>query len=235
MNSTKNCLFCGLSILPNKKFCNSSCAAKHNNSLRTRTTLSKVKTSKALKKYYEENPIIKQTILKECCICNNSFVYKHDGRTTCSKDCSNAHRKLAGSKGGKTTSSLPFKTRSRSKNEKYFACLLSEHFSNLLTNKRMFGEYDADIIIEEQRIAIHWNGPFHYLPIFGEQHLKLICERDELRYRAIEQCGYVNYIIDDRDNKGFSKEKCEQEALNFLDWIKNGRRDGNRTHITRLI
>lgn len=232
--SINSCINCNSTIQNNKKFCNSSCAAKFNNKNRKRSTESRQKTSQKLKEFYVKNPIEKQTIFKHCCVCNIEFIYKHDGRTTCSKQCSSTRRKIAGAKGGRVTSSLSFGTRSRSKNERYFSTLLSDHFNNILTNKRMFGEYDADIILEDLKIAIHWNGPFHFLPIFGSEHLNHIQTRDELRYSSIVLCGYTNYIINDQDNKGFSKLKCEEELQKLLLWINNGTPGENRTLIGAL-
>lgn len=80
----------------------------------------------------------------------------------------------------------------------------------------MFGEYDADIIIEELKIAIHWNGPFHYRQIFTREHFNNIQKRDKLRYKAIQQSGYTNYIIDDSSNKGFNPLKVKEEIDIFL-------------------
>ena len=53
------CLFCENEFEgkdPRKKFCNSSCAAKHNNKKRKHKVSSKKKISKSLKKHNKENP-----------------------------------------------------------------------------------------------------------------------------------------------------------------------------------
>lgn len=85
----------------------------------------------------------------------------------------------------------------------------------------MFNGYDSDVILEELKLAIHWNGPLHYRNIFGVEVFDHILHRDKLRYEAIENCGYTNYIIDDSNNKGFSKQKVDEEFNRFLQFIKD--------------
>lgn len=194
-----------------------------------RSEQSKLKTSVAISNL--ERRSRKPQFCKNC----NKEMYptNKEGKPCLRKTCSNTCRVLinkAGSKrGGLTTSSKTWNARSRSKNERYFAALILKEFPNSLTNKRMFGEYDADVILLDQKIAIHWNGPFHYKPLLGEAHLQKIQARDALRYEAIEQEGYVNYIIDDRDNSGFSAKKVEEEFQRF---VQIGTSGGTRTHTT---
>lgn len=65
----------------------------------------------------------------------------------------------------------------------------------------MFNGYDADVIIPDLKLAIHWNGIWHYKPLINEEHFKKICNRDVERYNQIEKCGYKNYIIKDIKSK----------------------------------
>lgn len=191
-------------------YCNHSCRAKTTNKGRNHTasTKNKIRTTLALTRP-------KKTRL--CVICNSEITVKRF-RKTCSDKCLSERNKITGSQGGKKSSQSPFTRRGRSRNEIYMYEQLLKYFPKALHNKRMFGEFDADIIIEELKVAIHWNGPLHYKPLFGEVLLENIQKRDVLRYGAIEQAGYTNWIIDDINNTGFNPDKVQKELIKFLKW-----------------
>lgn len=81
----KQCKFCNLPIYTNSKsFCNSSCSAKYNNTLRSVETRRKQGPPKGTKpkNYYP------YTKVKWCMICANTFVPRsHSKVHTCSSDC----------------------------------------------------------------------------------------------------------------------------------------------------
>lgn len=218
-----SCVFCNNQIVKKswekKVFCNRSCSAAYNNKLRIRSVESKSKTSQKLKEYNSKNPKPVITRTRKCVICSNEFVYKHSGRRACNSECSTKLKTINARKGGIATSSLPFHIRCRSRNEKYFADLIHQRFPQTITNKRIFDGYDADIIIQDLKIAIHWNGPFHYRIIFTAEHFSKIVSRDILRYEAIQNAGFINYIIDDRHNQGFDKQKVQDEFDSFIVWL----------------
>lgn len=217
-------------------FCSRSCSASFNNSKRIRSDESKHRTSETLKL---KNTGIRIRSPQYCVVCCKEMypvnrLGKPVVRNTCGNiDCLNQRRKEASSRGGRKTASLPWASRTRSKNERYLASLLSSIFPNALFNKRMFGEYDSDIILPDQKIAVHWNGPFHYKPLLGNDHLDKIQKRDALRYAAIASEGFYNYIIDDSGNTGFNRLKVEAEFNLLLKYIEeNGTSGGTRTHTT---
>jgi predicted nucleic acid-binding Zn ribbon protein len=107
-----NCLLCGNKIEHYKKFCNNSCSAKHNNSLRTGVSEEqKLKVSETLKNKYKNGelsnankgkklyyrkggykgyPIKKEFTDKNCCVCGVEFRakgYPSKARKTCSNEC----------------------------------------------------------------------------------------------------------------------------------------------------
>lgn len=114
-----------------------------------------------------------------------------------------------GRKGGKRSAYIQRMCK-RSKHEIYFATLCTQYFNNVLCNEPMFDGWDADVILPDLRIAIHWNGNAHYLPIFGEKNLHAVQIRDRIKHDMIERHGYKNYIIVD-PHTSFKQEFVEKQ------------------------
>ena len=106
----------------------------------------------------------------------------------------------------------------RSKNEIEFCKLCEEYFNNVKHNESIFNGWDADIIIEDIKFAVLWNGPWHYKQITKSHSVKQIQNRDKIKVKEIEECGWTPYIIKDmgKANKDFVKEKFDA----FLKYLK---------------
>ena len=106
----------------------------------------------------------------------------------------------------------------RSKNEIEFCKLCEEYFDNVKHNESIFNGWDADIIIEDIKFAVLWNGPWHYKQITKSHSVKQIQNRDKIKIKEIEECGWTPYIIKDmgKANKDFVKEKFDE----FLKYLK---------------
>ena len=106
----------------------------------------------------------------------------------------------------------------RSKNEIKFCKLCEEYFDNVKHNESIFNGWDADIIIEDIKFAVLWNGPWHYKQITKSHSVKQIQNRDKIKIKEIEECGWTPYIIKDmgKANKDFVKEKFDE----FLKYLK---------------
>lgn len=106
----------------------------------------------------------------------------------------------------------------RSKNEIEFCKLCEEYFNNVKHNESIFNGWDADIIIEDIKFAVLWNGPWHYKQITKSHSVKQIQNRDKIKVKEIEECGWTPYIIKDmgKANKDFVKEKFDE----FLKYLK---------------
>lgn len=152
-------------------------------------------------------------IKNTCIVCSKEFLHCRKQKT-CSDECYFVIRQKAGKKGGSKTSSLEFHKRNRSSNEKMFFAKIKELYPDAIANKRLFNGWDADIIIPSQKLAIHWNGIWHYKPVMGNELLERVQQKDKLRYEAIKKYGYENYIIEDLGS--MNKEKVIQEFTNFL-------------------
>lgn len=146
-------------------------------------------------------------INKTCILGNCHNTWELNWKTRKKKYCSNA----CANKGQKGKSK---KNRvKRSRNEKYFADLCEIRFNNVLTNVPMFNGWDADVIIEDIKMAILWNGRWHYEKIMEGHSLKQVQNRDRLKIIEIKKLGYVPYIIKDM---GKANNKFVEEQFNIF-------------------
>ena len=222
------------------KFCSRSCSNSHVHSEDT-----KKKISNGVKQYFNEHsPILfkidkpqqqtKSKFKKRICkVCGKEYVYNREifpnsTRIICSKECREyylSHRKEflseesihklseAGKKSAKNQSEIR-----RSKNEKYFCELCENYFNHVKHNESIFNGWDADIIIEDIKFAILWNGKWHYEKICKQHSVKQVQNRDKLKIDNIYSCGYTPYII--KDMGKFNKEFVENQFNIFLEFIK---------------
>lgn len=210
-----NCLTCK-NILSYKhrknKFCSRSCSAVFNNTVRIVSNDQKSKTSNTLILYqtekYLNNP-------NKCEVCNSPLGYTKRKRKTCSEGCLKKQQSIAGSIGGRKSAQVQAESR-RSKNEILFAEKCIEYFDKVLTNEPIFNGWDADIIIEDLKVAILWNGKWHYEKITEKHSVKQVQNRDKIKVDEIEKYGYIPYII--KDMGKFSENKVNKEFNKFLKW-----------------
>jgi hypothetical protein len=190
----------------NNKFCCKSCSATYSNQRRVVTEEQKRKTSKKLFQGNDKK--------RKCIECGSNFISKYrKHRTTCSDECLHSRLVKAGNKGGRQTASNG--SVRRSKNEIHFAELCKEKFRNVLTNEPIFNGWDADVILENEKIAILWNGIWHYKQLsFGNHKLKQVQYRDKIKLDEIKKSGYSYYII--KDMGGEDPSFVESEFKKFV-------------------
>lgn len=186
-----------------KTFCSRSCSNKREHSEETKN-----KISNKLKK-----DLMYFTCINEKCNCQ--FTSSNQKAKFCSRSCSNnsLQQKESGRKYGLISASLQSETR-RSKNEILFYNLCKNKFKKVLHNKRMFNGWDADIIIEDFKMAVLWNGKWHYEKITKKHSLKQVQTRDNIKIKEIIKCGYTPYII--KDLGKFNKSFVEYEFNKFI-------------------
>ena len=97
----------------------------------------------------------------------------------------------------------------RSKNEISFCELCKHYFNNVKHNESIFNGWDADVIIEDYKIAVLWNGPWHYRKITKNHSVKQVQNRDKIKIEEIKNSGYVPYIV--KDDGKYNKNKVEIE------------------------
>ena len=153
------------------------------------------KISKTLKEKYGKSNNCK------CATCG-SEIYRKPSKLRevnfCCVSCSTTWKNKnigMGSLGGKASVESQKNSR-RSLNEIYFANLCKKEFS-ILENEAIFNGWDADIILTDEKIAVLWNGKWHYEKITEKHSVDQVQNRDRIKIKEIEKAGYVPYIIKD--------------------------------------
>jgi len=198
---------------PYRKFCSNSCSASYNNKKRNINYVlsdsgkesiikSNEKYSIKCKEQYEKNE-------NKCKVCQSKLPYEKRYRNTCSNKC----LKIIESQSGRKSAQIQSENR-RSKNEKLFARKCKEYFNKVLTNELIFNGWDADIIIEDIKYAILWNGKWHYEKIAEQHSVKQVQNRDKIKIKEIKKKGYTPYVI--KDIGKFNKEKVNKEFIKLL-------------------
>ena len=85
----------------------------------------------------------------------------------------------------------------RSKNEVMFCRLCRLKWKDTLSNPKMFDGLDADVVIPSLKIAVMWNGKWHYEKLFEAHDLESIQERDNRKQLTIKAAGYDCFVIKD--------------------------------------
>ena len=209
-DKTKNakCIVCGKDII-----------IKLNSSIKTCkcNECKKIKKIKNIKRKKKKKKQIKQYKEKPKYIDENSLIIDvHKNGKIFKKIISEETRNKLREAGKKSARNQA--ERRRSKAEIYFYDLCSNYFKNVKHNEPIFNGWDADIIIEDIKFAILWNGPCHYEPIFGEANLNRVVNRDKIKIHEIEKANYIPYIIENRDK--YHKEFVEEKFEEFLNYLK---------------
>jgi len=165
---------------------------------------------------------------RECRQCGAIFKSRRLRTKCCSRSCSASWRYNPDNpdyernieiqrKAGRASAAVQAANR-RSKNEICFAEYCEAHFDNVLTNEQMFNGWDADVILPDLKVAILWNGKWHYEEIMEGTSLKQIQNRDRIKLKEIRKAGYEPYVIKDmgKHNPQFVKEQFET----FLSHVK---------------
>ena len=251
-----NCEYCGKELIvvdsvykaskTKHFFCNSSCAAKYNNSKRGPVSEeTKKKTRESIIAYYKsigvydeeggygvkckkEKPKKSRSKYSKhiCKVCGKEYYPSDKGatRTFCSQECLKeyrAHRKQYLSEdtisrlsaAGRHSVDVQSENR-RSKNEKLFCELCEKQFKNVKHNESTFNGWDADIIIEDIKVAILWNGKWHYEKIKENHSVEQVQNRDKIKIKEIKNCGYKPYIV--KDMGKFNQQFVESEFEKFM-------------------
>lgn len=193
----------------NQKFCNNECFLKFSK---------------------EQSKIL---ITKKCNCCKKEFKIKNKdkkrGKKFCSTSCALKERykdplfkskmKENSRKGG--LNSVQGK---RSKNEIYFATLCKERFEKILMNEPIFNGWDADVIVEDFKIAVLWNGKWHYEKITKKHSVEQIQNRDKIKLKEITNYGYKPYVIKDmgKEDSEFVKKEFEKFLKYIAGWTGGG-------------
>jgi hypothetical protein len=206
-------------------FCCQSCAAIYNNKKRRllgpKTDEQKMKISCSLKEYNRIHPNSqrKKKTLQERTLCYVSFC------TICSKciptltkrpkkSCSANCLFLINQQNGKKNAAKRVK---RSKDEIKLFNLCSSYFEKVQHNVPIIDGWDADIILPDHKIAILWNGPWHYKQLPLKNHSLLqVQTRDKIKTEILKENGWQVMIFEDRyytPNTAFEQIKMGAEGV----------------------
>jgi len=219
----KECLFCGEELSYDKrhnKFCNSSCFASYNNDkIKENEKYDEMRKKKNLKIKKSLSGRGHDDVELKCKFCDEKFTVKYGKRKQkfCSRSCGVKYRMALPEniefmrEVGRKSAKKQAENR-RSKNEIYFAKLCKKHFKNVRTNETIFNGWDADIIIDDIKVAVLWNGKWHYEKITEKHSVKQVQNRDKIKIKEIKEFGYTPYIIKDmgRENVKFVKEEFDK-------------------------
>lgn len=192
--------------------CSRSCANKREHSQETKEKISKsLIRNDVIKTLNVKIFNVKKT--KNCKHCDKTFIKNKKSQLFCSRTCVMIWRNInenLSRKGGLASVKSQSETR-RSKNETHFASLCKKHFNKVLTNESIFNGWDADVIIEDIKFAVLWNGKWHYEKITEKHSVKQVQNRDKIKLKEIEAKGYKSYVIKDmgKANKPFVEKQFE--------------------------
>ena len=206
-----------------RSFCSSSCSAKFNGTARLvgRSPKPATYTPKACRKCLS---LVKKSLIKhasprtrkifpiKCIVCGGPALA---GRRTCGKvQCG---RELM-SRGGRKSADIQSVSRSSS-NERAFASLCQSHFTDVLTNAAVFDGWDADVVLLDEKIAVLWNGPWHYRKLNKKHSVAQVQNRDRIKTQKILAAGYSLFVVRDDfpDNpRGKQSDKFVREQFSKM-------------------
>jgi hypothetical protein len=205
----KNCPKCNNIHYKLGKYCSRSCA---NSRIHTEDT--KLKIQKSLLGHKISNETKDKISLslggkgyrkiKNCIVCGkctNSIT-----RITCSAECQLLRNKQGASNGGKKSASIRTK---RSKDEISLYNLCLQKWPEAKHNFIIAEGWDADIVISEIKVAVLWNGPWHYKDMKIPNHnLKQVQNRDRIKIKLFNELGWKVFSFNDKDytpQKAFSE------------------------------
>ncbi len=176
----------------------------------------KKKISESVKRTLVNKKLEKLNTTLICPQCGNEYKphLKTDGHIYypkfCSKECSiKYHHDLHVNIGKKVASKLS--ESKRSKNEMLFCSLCEKYFDTVTHNDPIFNGWDADVLIWDLKVAVLWNGKWHYEKIMDKHSVKQVQNRDSIKIEEIKRFGWFPYVIKDlgKYNPKFVKEQFD--------------------------
>ena len=186
----------------------------------TRDVTSEVKTkiSSARHKVHNSKQAFSVT---QCLMCGREI--KSSNKSKLCKSCFREHmpkevrEKLR--EGGKH-SAFQQKNNRRSKIEMMFFDSVKEEYPGAISNIVIAEGWNTDIYIPEYNLCVAWNGPCHYLPIYGEKSLNRTKNRDSIKSKVFDKYGLNQFIVKDSPDswpkKKYKNEYKVRDAMKML-------------------
>jgi hypothetical protein len=156
-------------------------------------------------------------VSKTCKCCGKDFIAKRKTYKTCGKECTKILQLRGAQHGGRKSVSSQ-STNRRSQNEILFAnkCKIIDPL--LSTNTPLFNGWDADVILPTFKVAVLWNGAWHYNKITKQHSVTQVQNRDKIKIDEIIKSGFVPYII--KDMGKYNPKFVNEQFLIFANWLK---------------
>lgn len=179
------------------RFCSRSCA---NTRIHSKITKEKISTSVKNSKIFQvRNKKAHPRKKLFCVVCKKET---NGYRITCSKECYLQSMIDI----GKRNSS---KRVLRSKNEIKLFELLSQKFK-CFSNQIIVNGWDADIVIPDLKLAILWNGIWHYQKVTKQHSLFQVQNRDYIKCKEFDKVNFNIIFVRDHNNKMTPKKAYNQ-------------------------
>lgn len=166
----------------------------------------------------------KKTEEIKCQFCFKLFKQKYSKQKLCNNECKKGFEQTKkgtgvyeenGRKGGLISAKIQVR---RSFNEIYFSELCKKVFKTVLTNEPIFDGWDCDVIIQELKISISYDGIWHSKQVRKDHNLKQVQSRDKIKDKIIrEKYCYDHYIITDTGKK--NKSFVINEFNKFIEYV----------------
>ena len=118
-----------------------------------------------------------------------------------------------GRKGGRASA---LKQVRRSKDEIRLFELCRTYFDGVEHNKTIVDGWDADISVPCLKLAIFWNGPWHYKEMdMSNHHLLQVQTRDKIKIDVLSRNGWMIRVFEDRHytpESAFAELVAEESA-----------------------
>ena len=118
------------------------------------------------------------------------------------------------------------KMRAGSKNENLVSDILSEIGYKTVQRSKDYSprrQFEIDIALPEERYAIEWDGVTHFSPIYGEEHLTKVQQKDAYKDKLLLSNGWT--VIRCRDTSTTSSLAfCRRSVDRILSVIDKGER-----------
>jgi len=123
------------------------------------------------------------------------------------------------------------KGRKGSKNENMVADMLINAGYKIIQRSKDFTpgrRFEIDIAILKDKIAIEWDGPNHFSPIYGEESLTLVRAKDKIKNYALLSGGWTVLRVRDHSTSS-TLSFCRRACDKIINAIETGKR--NVVHI----
>ncbi len=169
--------------------------------------------------------ILIKDLIRKCLWCDKEYNVKRKEQQYCNKNCANkklnCNSEMAKERGriGGNKSLQMFSRRSKAEIDFAYMCIDYFGNENIICNQLFFKDknnnlWDADIIITNLKIAILYNGIFHYKKVYKDQKLERMIAKDKLKQKIIIQNGYTYYIV--KDLKSYNKKFVIEQFNLFI-------------------